>query len=282
VRICGDQTGDTITFSPISGGAVAEAPFQFTTAEGEVVRGALRLRTPAGILAIAMIRPPADELLTRAWVFALGSFADLTCVREHTVAQSHERSPRPPASARDDRERPTVTIPRRPRQPSSRPSMSDRLTPSAASASVLRTGHYVAGYKARLTPPKQARAAARQHAAAHAIVLGPNETWTREHWRGIAGDKPLLELVWREVDDIALSARPRSRLPSDHRSQSGGSRGPRRNRSRTSRHNDGYRIDTPERLGRRLATPQPTSSQWSRYQDFGDACYRAGYGAVGG
>jgi hypothetical protein len=34
--------------------------------------------TPVGILEIAMIRPPEDDLLTRAWLFALGAFADLT------------------------------------------------------------------------------------------------------------------------------------------------------------------------------------------------------------
>ena len=40
-------------------------------------------------------------------------------------------------------------------------------------------------------------------------------------------------------------------------------------------------LDTPERLERvGLAIPQPTSSQWWRYQDVGDACYRAGYRAV--
>jgi hypothetical protein len=84
--------------------------------------------------------------------------------------------------------------------------MSGRLTPTDATASVLEGGHYVAGRKTRLALGKHASQDARQRAAVIAIALGPNETWTREHWRGIVGDKPSLEFVWREADDTATTA----------------------------------------------------------------------------
>ncbi|HEX3804202.1 MAG TPA: hypothetical protein VHV75_15310 [Solirubrobacteraceae bacterium] len=77
-----------------------------------------------------------------------------------------------------------------------------RLTASAHTTGVLDGGHYVAEHKTRLAPGKHASPEARQRAAALAITLGPLETWTREHWRGIAGDKPVLEFVWREAEAV--------------------------------------------------------------------------------
>jgi hypothetical protein len=211
VLIRGDQSGDKIIFNPVSAKGTVEAAFQFTTARGDVLRGALRLTTPEGILQIAIIRRPADELLTRAWIFALRAFADLTCGRERVAAESRGlRSRRDPDGAKpritSDRAQQPASIPRpRSVEPSSRPQMSDRLTPTAATASVLEGGHYVAGHKTRLPFGRRASQDARRRAGALAIALGPNETWTREHWRGIAGDKPSLEFVWREADDATVA-----------------------------------------------------------------------------
>ena len=209
VLIRGDQSNDEIVFSPISVREMIEAPFRFTNTRGDVVRGALRLTTPVGILEIVMIHQPDDELLTRAWLFALRAFADLTCGRERIAVESRRTRSRGELDSGQprnggDREQQPASIPRpRSGEPSGRPQMSDRLAPTAATASVLGGGHYVAGHKTRLPLGKRARQGARQLAAALAIALGPNETWTREHWRGIAGDKPTLEFVWREADDAA-------------------------------------------------------------------------------
>jgi hypothetical protein len=211
VLIRGDQSGDKIVFSPISRSQTVEAQFQFTTAHGDIVRGALRLTTPDGILEIAMIHRPDDELLTRAWIFALRAFADLTCGRERAAVESpRTRSRRerdnPKPRSLSDGEPELASIPRpRSVEQSSRPRTANRLTPTAATASVLEGGHYVAGHKTRLALGRRASQDARQRAAALAIALGPNETWTREHWRGIAGDKPSLEFVWREADDEATA-----------------------------------------------------------------------------
>jgi len=209
VQIRGDQTGDTIVFSPISD---LEAPFQFTSARGDVVRGALRLRTSVGILEIAMIHPPADELLSRAWLFALRTFADLTCGRARTAFGSHEirlrggRDRRQPGGE-GDREQQPASIPRlRSGELPSQPGMSGRLTPTAATAGVLRGGYYVAAHKTRLPPGRHAHPGPRKSAAALGISLGPNETWRGGHWRGVPGHEPLLEFVWREAEATATTA----------------------------------------------------------------------------
>jgi hypothetical protein len=89
VLIRGDESGDKIVFSPISvRDTTVEVPFQFTSADGDTVRGALRLSTPTGLLEMAVIRRPDDGLLTRAWVFALGAFAGLTCAQDRVPRDS--------------------------------------------------------------------------------------------------------------------------------------------------------------------------------------------------
>lgn len=155
VLIRGDQTGDKVIFSPVSARGTIEVPFQFSTIRGDTVRGALRLTTPEGILAIAIIRrPDNDELLTRAWVFALRAFADLTCAPEPASADARETRLQPKltdseARTSSDRVRQPARIPRsRSSASSSRPHLSGRLTPAASTASVLAGGHYVAGHDA--------------------------------------------------------------------------------------------------------------------------------------
>jgi len=200
-----EHGGARIIFRPAGIREHLEVPFEYVTASGYAVPGALRLGTAEGVLDMVVASDLSEELVIETWAFAVGAFADLTCGADAEpesarAGEVHELRPR---VANGNERRPT-TIPRqRAAHPTSRPSMSDRMSPMPATAKVLTGGHYVAAHKCRLRPPSQASPEQRAIADALGIRLGAHETWRREHVRGLAGETPTLEFIWRRpgVDD---------------------------------------------------------------------------------
>jgi hypothetical protein len=143
---------ESVRFEPIRGeGAALEVPYVYR-APGGAVRAALRLRTPADPLALAVEHADGDALLGRSWVTALVAYADLTCVPQAERARTG-------------------------------------LVASGATDRLLAAN--VAGHRRRLRQRRAPSPAAVRAADRAGITLRAHETWVRPHLRGVPADTVL-------------------------------------------------------------------------------------------
>jgi hypothetical protein len=186
----------SLRFEPVAlNGDAVEVPFRYC-ADARFLQGALRLKTPAGPLALLITDRCDDEAVVgQGWILALHGYADLTCVPVIERAASAERTNRSTDGSRhrvSDSSR-TVTSASRPRLGGGW-ALPSALEPVPATRALLAT--YVVGHRRRLSHGRRPSAEAREHAKPIGITLAANETWVKPHARGIPHDAELV-FDWR-------------------------------------------------------------------------------------
>lgn len=160
-----------------------EVPVSFHSIAGDTVDVWLRLRTAGDPLAVTFVDGADEQLVVRAWLFALIGFAELTCggVSGESMLVQPRRRPRGASTGQT----------RHPRKEGRGRglALSDSLTPIGETARYAAA--YVAGHRRRLPSGKRCGAEARAAARAIGIELHPGETWVRPHARGLPEDAEL-------------------------------------------------------------------------------------------
>ena len=181
-----------LRYLPIEAEPVVQVRFEFTE-EHDYLVGALRLKTPKEVLALAVIDRGEDaDVVGEAWSAALRGYAELTCVDVPLLVQTG-RQPGPgrdrfpgPGNVRNEQRRRGV------RSSVGNWSGSTALEPVGSTRAMLAS--YVVGHRWRLSNGRKASSEAREHARRIGIALGEHETWVKPHSRGIPTDA---ELVFR-------------------------------------------------------------------------------------
>jgi hypothetical protein len=181
-----------LRFELIDSGPPVALPFTYRDGD-EQLRACLRLKTPAGPLALGVEAEDAQRsaLIAAAWLRALLAYADLTCRRASRVDAERAREPgerpRRGATSTQSAQRRALVL-----SGNSGAPVWERLAPTSRTHSLLSS--YVAGHRRVLPAGRKPSAEAVAYAQRIGVQLPAGQTWVRPHARGLPNDT---ELVFR-------------------------------------------------------------------------------------